>query len=220
MCPKCSGTELWKTADKRLKCKKCRRVFTHRPNPLNIPNETLEKIISEFILEHSIRVILERINVSKYKLLKILTLLRRSMSNIEKNQKKCIPIKQPVIGIICQDGKFFAQIIQNINISDLKPLFKKNLVPENLQKYSGLVFKGSLYRLSQTNEKVHRINALEGFWGYLKRKLSAKGGIRKEKLPFYLGEYSWRYNYRKLILKEQEKFLLSLVFQSFKSYNK
>ncbi len=36
-------------------------------------------------------------------------------------------------------------------------------------------------------------NGLEGFWRCLKRnlvtKLTAKGGIRKEKLPIYLGEY-------------------------------
>jgi hypothetical protein len=43
----------------------------------------------------------------------------------------------------------------------------------------------------------NHINGLEGFWGYLKRKLASKGGIRREKLPLYLGEYVWRYNHRK-----------------------
>jgi len=105
-------------------------------------------------------------------------------------------------------------------LNDLKLLFKKNLIPESLQKYSGLVFKSSFYKLSQVSKEVYRINFLERFWGYLKRKLSAKGGVRKENLPFYLAEYSWRYNQRKLSLKEQEKYLLDLVFQFFKSYNK
>jgi hypothetical protein len=54
---------------------------------------------------------------------------------------------------------------------------------------------------------------METFWGYLKRKLTAKGGIRKEKMPLYLGEYVWKYNHRKLSLKEQEKILLNLVLQ-------
>jgi hypothetical protein len=44
--------------------------------------------------------------------------------------------------------------------------------------------------------KGNHINGLEGFWGYLKRKLSSKGGIRRVKLPLYLGEYVWRYNHR------------------------
>jgi hypothetical protein len=44
--------------------------------------------------------------------------------------------------------------------------------------------------------KGNHINGLEGFWGYLKRKLVSKGGIRREKLPLYLGKYVWRYNHR------------------------
>ena len=51
-------------------------------------------------------------------------------------------------------------------------------------------------------------NGLEGFWGYLKRKLAAKSEIRKEKLPLYLGEYVWKCNHRKLSLKEQKTFYL------------
>ncbi|KPJ73613.1 hypothetical protein AMJ48_00025 [Parcubacteria bacterium DG_74_1] len=219
-CPKCFGGELWKTTDNRLKCKKCRHIFTPRSNPLNISNEILEKIISEFVLEHSIEVILERVNVSKYKLLKTLALLRKLMSNFKKSYGEHTPIERPIIGIMRQDGKFSAQIVQNVTINDLKLSLKKNFIPENLQNYSGVVFKHSLYKLSRVNEKVYHINSLERFWGYLKRKLSAKGGVRKENLPFYLGEYSWRYNQRKLSLKEQEKYLLNLVFQSFKSYNK
>jgi transposase-like protein len=216
-CPKCFGMEFWKTADKRLKCKKCRYIFTPRPNPFNVSNEILEKVISEFILEHSTKIISERVNISKYKLLKILTLLRRLMTSAEV-QKEDIPNKQPIIGIICQEGKFFAEIVQNIESKNLKSLFKKiSPIPDSLRRYTGLVFKGSLHRLSPKNEKEYPINALERFWGYLKRKLATKGGIRREKLPLYLGEYSWRYNHRKLTLKEQEKYLLNLVFQYFKS---
>jgi transposase len=40
------------------------------------------------------------------------------------------------------------------------------------------------------------VKGLEGFWGYLKRWLAAKGGIRRERLPLYLAEYVWRYNHR------------------------
>ncbi|MCD6149282.1 transposase [bacterium] len=55
--------------------------------------------------------------------------------------------------------------------------------------------RGYVYRFVKHSEneysdkKGNHINGLEGFWGYLKRKLAAKGGIRKEKLPLYLGEY-------------------------------
>jgi len=52
-------------------------------------------------------------------------------------------------------------------------------------------------------------NGLEGFWGYLKRMLAAKGGIRRERLPLYLAEYVWRYNYRKLAIRDQINIVLS-----------
>ena len=219
-CPRCSRLEFWKTAGKRLKCKKCRYVFTPRPNPLNLSSKILEQVVSEFILEHSTKIISERVNISKYKLFKLLTLLRKLMTNVGA-QKEFVPIKQPIIGIICRGGKFFAEIIPNIEAKNLKSLFKKESpVPESLEKYSGLAFKGSIHRLFPKEKKEYRISALEGFWGYLKRKLAAKGGVRREKLPLYLGEYSWRYNHRKLTLKEQEKHLLNLVFQYFKSNGK
>ena len=55
------------------------------------------------------------------------------------------------------------------------------------------------------------VNGLEGFWGYLKRRLAAKGGIRRERLPLYLAEYVWRYNHRKLSAQEQVRSLLNLL---------
>jgi len=60
----------------------------------------------------------------------------------------------------------------------------------------------------------NHINGLEGFWGYLKRKLKAKGGIRRSRLPIYLGEYVWRYNHRTLNLKEQENLLFKLIINN------
>ena len=35
----------------------------------------------------------------------------------------------------------------------------------------------------------NHINGLEGFWDYLKRKLAAKGGVQRQYLPLFLGEY-------------------------------
>jgi len=218
-CPKCSHTEFWKTSDKRLKCKKCRHLFTPRQNPLNVSNEVLEKVISEFILEHSIKIISERVNISKYKLLKVLTLIRKLINNSE-SEKKPIANKQPIIGILCQEGKFFAEVVPDIEAKKLKSLLKKESpIPDGLEKYSGLAIKGYLHRLSPKVKEESRINSLERFWGYLKRKLTAKGGVRREKLPLYLGEYCWRYNHRKLTLKEKEKNLLNLLFQYFRSGN-
>ncbi len=234
-CPKCSGLRFWKTSDNRLKCKNCRHIFTLKPNPLNIPNEILNEVISEFLLEHSTNIILERVNISKYKLLKVLTLLRilmlrdipdalRGIMKLGKDYlggrldfKSDNKIKHPIIGILCKEEKVYAKILSNIKAQDLKLFLKAQEKKESIsyseewQKYIGLAFRGRFYRVVPPENKKYRIDALETFWGYLKRKLSAKGGIRKEKLPLYLGEYAWRYNHRKLPFREKEKRLLSLI---------
>ena len=57
------------------------------------------------------------------------------------------------------------------------------------------------------------INGLEGFWGYCKRRLAAKGGIRRERLPLYLAEYVWRYNHRRLSIDQQTTQLMRLLQQ-------
>ncbi len=57
----------------------------------------------------------------------------------------------------------------------------------------------------------NHINGLEGFWGYLKRQLASRGGIRKERIPLYLAEYVWRYNNRQLTVSKQITRLLDLV---------
>ena len=61
-CPKCLESDFWKTRDNRFKCRKCRHLFMPRMNPFNLPDQTLNDIITEFLLEHSINIILERKN--------------------------------------------------------------------------------------------------------------------------------------------------------------
>ncbi len=224
-CPKCNKQGFWQTKDKRLKCKNCLYIFTLKPNPLNVPDKILKEIVSEFLLEHSTNIILERVNVSKYKLLKILAFLRRLMAAdiprplckiIKLRQKDFEPeskIKNPVIGILCKEEKVYAKILPEIEPKEIKDFLKNRNTDnfENWQKYFGIAFRNRFYRLAPLEDKKYRIDSLENFWGYLKKKLSAKGGIRKERLPLYLGEYAWRYNHRKLSLQEQEENLLRLL---------
>lgn len=220
-CPKCLNKELWKTTDKRYKCKNCRYLFSFKQNNLNISNEKINQIISEFVLEHPLKIILERVDISKYKLIKFLTLLRKIIDLNFYQEDKIIKTKQPIIGIIERYNSFFAQIIPPNQEKEIKILIKNNSLPYciSLKRYCGIVLKDYLYRFPWKKEK-RKISSLENFWGYLKRKLSAKGGIRKDKLQLYLKEYSWRYNHKKISLKEKEKILLNIVFNYFESTNK
>ena len=258
-CPKCKKKNYWITSCGRLKCKSSKLLYTPRENIFNILNKLLKQIISEFILGHSTNIILERVNISKYKLLKILTLLRiemakdvpeifdgyvevdetylggqmknRKMKERLKYQKKSKitrgfgTIKQPVFGILCRNGKVWAKVIDRTEAVDLQPLIEKQvkkgttICSDTWRGYTGIAQKGYVHRLVKHSESEYsdqrgnHINGLEGFWGYLKRKLATKGGIRREKLPLYLGEYVWKYNHRKLSLKEQENLLFKIIIK-------
>jgi ribosomal protein S27E len=79
-CPKCKNRNFWNISDNRLKCKRCKYLFTPKENSANILNKILKQLISEFLLKHSTNTILDRVNISKYKLLKLLTLFRMEMT--------------------------------------------------------------------------------------------------------------------------------------------
>lgn len=259
---KCFCSNFWQLSDGRLRCKICRRTFTPQKGLVKINFRLLKKIIQEFVLEHSTNVILERVKISKYKLLKVLTLLRIAMrkdvpavfsgvvevdetylggqmknrrleKRLEIKQKHqgkrkisgFGTIKQPVFGILCRQGKVYVEVVPGIEAKDLQPLVERQvkkgstICSDTWRGYTGLAARGYVHRLVEHGENKYsdrrgsHINGLEGFWGYLKRKLAAKGGIRKERLPLYLGEYVWRYNHRNLSFKERENLLFKRIIQ-------
>jgi transposase-like protein len=133
-------------------------------------------------------------------------------------------LKTPVFGILCRGGKVWAQVVPNISRATLQGLIRRRVEPgsivwsDTLSSYTGIATKGYVHRLVKHIPQHHQygsgerhINGLEGFWGYLKRRLAAKGGIRKARLPLYLAEYVWRYNHRNISLDEQVKQLMQLL---------
>lgn len=134
--------------------------------------------------------------------------------------------KQPVFGILCRSGKVFAKLVDNTEAKDLMPIIIKKVKPgaricsDTWRAYTGLATRGYVHRTVEhrkkeyTNGKNH-INGLEGFWGYLKRQLASKGGIRRKYLYLFLGEYVWRYNYRTYSLKQKVDRLLTNLYTNF-----
>ena len=115
--------------------------------------------------------------------------------------------KQPVFGILCRHDTVWAEVVDDVGAHISTPYLKKRFsrfkyLFRSWKVYTGIVSRGYVHRLVNHGEKQYsdgkgnHINGLEGFWGYLKRKLVSKGGIRREKLPLYLREYAGRYNHR------------------------
>ena len=122
--------------------------------------------------------------------------------------------KQAVFGILCRGGQVWAEVVPNVEARTLLPLLRQRVragsvvCSDTFSSYTGVAAKGYIHRLvdhSQafSDRQGNHVNGLEGFWGYLKRRLAAKGGIRRERLPLYLAEYGWRYNHRGLTIQEQ-----------------
>lgn len=130
--------------------------------------------------------------------------------------------KQPVLGILARNGQVWAEVVPNVEAPDLVPLITKQvrkgtkICSDTWRAYTGLAAKGYVHRQVEHGEGEfvkgsNHINGLEGFWGFLKRKLASKGGVRKHYLPLFLGEYVWRYNHRKESLKQRRDRLLMLL---------
>lgn len=130
--------------------------------------------------------------------------------------------KQPVFGILARSGRVFARLVDDTEAKDLIPIITKKVKPgtkicsDTYRSYTGLAACGFVHRTVEHRTKNYvkgknHINGLEGFWGYLKRKLAAKGGVRRKYLHLFLGEYVWRYNNRKLNIEEQRNRIIELL---------
>jgi hypothetical protein len=84
---------------------------------------------------------------------------------------------------------------RNNSTTPLKKVTAGSIVNSDTRKsYPGIASRGYVHRHINHSEKLfsdgkgNHITGLEGFRGYLKRKLVFKSGMRREKLPLYLRE--------------------------------
>jgi len=148
---------------------------------------------------------------------------RKSAKKAQKQSRRGLgTTKQPVFGILTRQGKVWATIVPDTEAKDLIPIIEKRIskgskiCSDTWRAYTGLATRGYVHRTVEHGEfeytrGTNHINGLEGFFGYLKRQLASRGGIRKVRLPYYLAEYVWRYNHRDLPIKKQIQRLLNLV---------
>ena len=149
--------------------------------------------------------------------------LRKDRKTYGKESKRGFgTTKQPVFGILARNGKVFAELVDDTEAKDLIPIITKKvrsgtrICSDTWRAYTGLATKGYVHRTVEHQKKEYvkgrnHINGLEGFWGYLKRKLASKGGVKREYLYLFLGEYIWRYNHRKMNTKGKVNHLMKLL---------
>lgn len=148
--------------------------------------------------------------------------LRKERLNGNESKRGHGTNKQPVFGILTRQGKVFARLVDATEAVDLLPIITKKvragsrICSDTWRAYTGLAAKGYVHRTVEHQKKEYvlgknHINGLEGFWGYLKRQLAAKGGVKRKYLSLFLGEYVWRYNYRGLTTEKQVSRLMKKI---------
>jgi transposase len=257
-CRKCHKNKFWKVRRGKLRCQNCLYEFKPKVAGINLTRYRWKSLLKWFLRCQSANVACEETGLSKYRVLKALSIVRQRMARDipevfegivevdetylggqKKNKRKSQlrkdkkdygkeskrgfgTTKQPVFGILARNGKVYAELVNDTEAKDLIPIITKRIksgtriCSDTWRAYTGLATRGYVHRTVEHQKKEYtkgknHINGLEGFWGYLKRQLASRGGIRRERIPLYLAEYVWRYNNRKLTIEKQVEKLLNLV---------
>jgi transposase len=116
------------------------------------------------------------------------------------------PSRIPVFGIMEEDGRVKVEVLREIraenilNLTIEKARWGSIVYTNKFKGYNGLVFCGYKHlapdhEIRFSGEDVDN-NGLEGFWSFVKERMSKFHGVSKEKFPLYLKEMEFRYNHR------------------------
>jgi transposase len=110
-----------------------------------------------------------------------------------------------VLGILQRNGIVRVFPIKGREASRIIPLIRQATTPgalyytDNYQAYASLAVRGNHIVINKEKGRPKgrdHINGIEGFWSYAKHWLYHYRGVPKKFFHFYLGETSYRFNYR------------------------
>lgn len=251
-CPKCGTWKSYVIRRSKRRCKHCKYEWRPGGLPLRIPASQWHQFLMLIFRNEPVSEIVRQTGLHRQRIYRALLHVRVVMATdippvfrgtVEvdetylggqwKNKRLSKRIggtkrgrgtsKTPVFGILCRNGKVWAQVVPDTEAKTLQALILKRVrkgstvCSDTWKSYTGIATKGYVHRIVKhgqgqySNGKGTHINGLEGFWGYLKRKLADKGGIRRERLPLYLAEYVWKYNHRSLTPEQKTSSILTLL---------
>src|SRR3989338_11451527 len=222
-CLFCNKYGLYRLADKRVKCKHCKRRY-HLP--------TLKKelqILYYFYLELSARKTAKELNIN-YRLVHRnfmkfrKCILAYSEQQVKKmngeleldesyfggkrkgNRGRGANNKTIVFGILERNGSVYTKIVENVSaetlMEEIKNKTKKGSVfyTDGWRSYAALKQFGKHNIIKHNEDQFadghNHINGIEGFWSYAKERFHKYHGINHANYPFYLKEMEFRFNHR------------------------
>jgi transposase-like protein len=131
--------------------------------------------------------------------------------------------KQAIFGILERRRSVVRiWVVPNVLKRTLMPIITRHIAPgstiysDGYQLYQETVHEGYIHDFVDHHQHEYArgdvsTNAMEGFWGLLKRRLRSTGGIRRSRLYGYATEEAWRYNHRRLSETAKTQKLLQLL---------
>ena len=121
-----------------------------------------------------------------------------------------------IYALLYRNGRFRGELISGQTGSDLEKLLNESAGktipwPAILDRYTGVITKTRLYYFRHNGKSQNDFFYCHGICVNLKELIAKKHGIRRERLPLYLGEIIWRWNYDELNPIAQRRRILSLI---------
>ncbi len=130
--------------------------------------------------------------------------------------------KTPIVGAVEKKGRVYVKIIEKLTSRNLLAMLKERVKTEDsivitddfrsYKKFDESVEHITIKHSEGYGKGIKTINTIEGFWSIL------KGGIRgnyralsKKYLPFYLAEFSYKFNNRNVQKNAFDKLLANAV---------
>jgi len=222
-CIFCNRYGLYKLADKRVKCKHCKKKYSLNQLKLDL------EILYYFYLELSARKTAKELNVN-YRLIhrkfmrfrkKIAEYCNQEARKLngeleldesyfggkrKGNRGRGAHNKAIAFGILERNGTVHTVIVENVSKETLMKEIENKTQKGSVFYTDGWKSYASLEQYGKHNiirhdkdefakEKNH-INGIEGFWSFAKERFHKYHGIKKNNYPFYLKEMEFRFNHR------------------------
>jgi transposase len=219
-CVRCHSAKIYRLADKRYRCGHCGYTFhdfTRRwLGELNLTAQQWLWVLKLFELEVPPPRMAKEVGISYPTALKATYLIRRAIAQSSNDpvacketdaarlHMLCNEAAMPVFGILERNGKVSVCVPDELNaesvLREQSRLIKQGSIifTGPFGEYDALILRRR--RLpAGVAKRVHgkfALNGLEGFWSFVRQRLSNFHGTSDQELLFFLNELAFRYNHR------------------------
>ncbi len=237
-CIFCSNYGMYRLSDKRVKCRKCKRVYSLKKLRRDLD------ILHYFALELSANRTASELGVSYKTVSSRYMFFREKIAEyLEENFRRLsgeLEIdetyfggkrkgkrgrgalnKVAVFGILERNGVVYTTVVSDVSaetlMSEIKAKTEKGSVfyTDCFKSYKSLKQYGKHHRLNKQFAYAkgrNHINGLEGFWSFAKERFHKYHGINKDNYYLYLKEIEFRFNNRNSdIFKE----MFNIIYSDF-----